>query len=126
MNKHITVRQDVVMYAMYHDLAEAVIGDMPTPTKDKLGILGRGHLEMVERQVCFNPGTTFSEAVVKWADMVEALTFIRENGMGRHATRVRTKLALRLLDGLDEEPDLELSAAVRSVLSDIEQGDFVI
>ncbi len=99
------------------------MGDIPTPTKERIG---SSIVQNAMEKAYFDPGSSYANKVVKWADQVEALHFLHENGMGRHAQRVRTRLTLNLLEGLDKEPEEEIREAVKSVLSDIQQGDFVI
>lgn len=71
--------RNVMKYAFDHDLDEVLTGDIPTPAKKRLEIdlpyNGNG------KELC----SELELAVVKTADVMEALIFIRENGIGKHA-----------------------------------------
>lgn len=99
------------------------MGDIPTPTKEKLG---EAIVDQMMRDVYWDPGTTFSTKVVKYADLLESVHFIQNYGVGRLAYRVRVLLTLRLLDMIEQEEDSEVKKAVDSILHDLNQGDFEI
>lgn len=99
------------------------MGDMPTPTKEKIG---RSIVQNAMEKVHFDPGTTYSDKLIGYADLLESLHFIQNFGVGRHAQRVRVKMTLRLLKQLDNEEDKGIKKAVYSTLNDLNQGDFEI
>lgn len=86
---------DVIEYALHHDTPEAILGDIPTPTKN--GILGGQLAEMLrhlERNA--DPKSTAPNAlaasIVKLADTLDAVHFLALYGVGSHAAWVRTRL----------------------------------
>lgn len=77
---------NVMLRAMYHDLDECVTGDI-TSFIDKPHA-GLGYLE--------TPVTMAELRLIKTADIIEAETFIRMNGVGPHAAWVADDLAEKL------------------------------
>ncbi len=69
----------IIKYALDHDLDEILTGDIPTPAKDRLKINtsydGKSFKECDSQEA----------SIVSMADMIEAIAFITDNQVGRHA-----------------------------------------
>lgn len=106
----------VMKYAFDHDLDEVFTGDIPTPAKKTYERLGDYHGKW--RQHCSGMETD----IVKTADIMEALLFIRENGVGRHANECKTYLMIKLDTHLKEawEDSPRYRSIVMSMIEEIE------
>ncbi len=76
----------IIKYALDHDLDEILTGDIPTPAKARLKINtaydGKSFQECDSREA----------SVVALADIIEAIAFITDNQVGRHANAVGSYL----------------------------------
>ena len=74
----------IIKYALEHDLDEVLSGDIPSPAKKMFGLKvpqgGKNNADCVNKQI------------VKMADLIEAVWFIKEAGIGRHADIVAGRL----------------------------------
>lgn len=101
---------DTLRWAMWHDLMEIRTGDIATPTKRRIDSLAPDLLASIEAE--FSPEyakisadtTKTVRMVVKLADMIEAVAFISEEGVGSHAGEVREYLRESLADYLRKMP----------------------
>jgi 5'-deoxynucleotidase len=121
----------LLQYALSHDLIEVRTGDMPTPYKKYIQMVGGLHiLDKANELVDFEQAAvdrmakgTEVEMFVKIADLVEAIFFLQDNGVGRHAQDVLHELLglLVALVGTFQRlyPTIDIAVAVRSVCSDI-------
>lgn len=103
--------------ALNHDMAEVVIGDIPTPTRRALKswtetISGRNPLDLIEQLAIPGlvelPYPDHVRAVVKCADYIETCLFIAVEGCGGHArevTRYVHDLFRSYLNSLIDESD---------------------
>jgi 5'-deoxynucleotidase len=128
---HDRLQLKLLQHALAHDLIEVRTGDMPTPFKRFLEQAGgAGIVEKAEdlvdsdhtgamRQV----GGTEIETIVKLADMVEAIYFLQDNGVGAHAKIVldglRMNLSLAVNDAAKQWPELQVREGVRKVCNDV-------
>jgi len=88
--KELGVRDDkVIKYALDHDLDEILTGDIPTPAKDRLGI------NTAYDGKSFEECNGEEKSIVALADIIEAMHFLNENQIGRHAQTVTTYLLER-------------------------------
>jgi len=78
---------NVVMIA--RDLDEILTGDIPTPAKDRLGI------NTAYDGKSFEECNGEEKSIVALADIIEAMHFLNENQIGRHAQTVTTYLLER-------------------------------
>jgi len=128
---HNALQLKLLQHALAHDLIEVRTGDMPTPFKrflEKAG--GPGIVEKAEDLVDSDhsgamrtvKGTEI-ETIVKLADMVEAVYFLQDNGVGAHAKAVLDGLRFNLGVAVDEAerawPEMQVRGGVRKVCSDI-------
>ena len=81
-------------WALMHDIPEVFTGDLPTPFKRELKRRG-ADIEAVEDDLAPGYGDLADAAdgteygmIVKLADMMEAIWFLSENGLGVHARKV--------------------------------------
>lgn len=78
--------------ALWHDLPEVVLGDVPTPTKRLIG--GMGEEEAAADQNYSDLMDTVDEycpeifALVKMADLAESIDFLRTEGIGERAREI--------------------------------------
>ena len=111
-------------YAFDHDLDEILTGDIPTPAKKRLGIDTGDGYEGKSLVEC----SDLEIAVVKVADVLEAILFIEENGVGQHASEVMQYLREKLDKVLG---DLtwgweDMKVAAHGILDEIHNGDYVL
>lgn len=107
--------------ALFHDMDEVVIGDIPTPTKERLN---KYNIKW--------PGpktdTHWPEVhVVKCADLIEAMWFLENNGIGRHADQVKTGI-VQIIDSimLSQDTPKELINAISVVTTSIYDGELSV
>lgn len=82
----------LVLYALFHDLSESVLGDAPTPTKRYLESMfpeGQSPLDQLEEMVCPEQAKysqavkgTYLAHIGKLADILDAMHFIGLEGKG--------------------------------------------
>ncbi len=98
-------------YALTHDAPELLMGDLPSPLKRRIAEIA-GHadpLVRIEREIAPEiaarrdalQGSALA-AIIKLADLMDACLFIREEGIGRHATVVAEKTEMALRDKIRE------------------------
>lgn len=74
--------KDVVLYSMIHDMDEVNTGDIPSPFKKKLRRECPAVIPVLDGQKTARPEVS---AIVKIADMLESIHYIREFGGSRFA-----------------------------------------
>lgn len=90
--------QEVTIAALYHDVGEALTGDIPTvlkraigykdPIEGRLSYLGMS-IEITDPQI---------KEVVKQADLIDAVHFLKLYGVGIHAEQVMSEIAVLITD----------------------------
>lgn len=128
---HHGLQLKLLQHALAHDLIEVRTGDMPTPFKrflEKAG--GVGIVEKAEDLVDSDhsgsmrtvEGTEI-ETIVKLADLIEAVYFLQDNGVGAHAKTVLDGLRMNLSVAVNAAelawPALLVRGGVRSVCNEI-------
>ena len=93
----------VVQLAMVHDLDEVITGDIQSPTKNWLRTIPgvREELEALARRIDLlaeaeQDTNKFEREIVKCADLLEQIEFVRQEGQGRRATAAYRWLSARL------------------------------
>ncbi len=107
-------------WGMMHDLDEIVDGDIPTPTKEKNGIDSHPQgYDYVPESV---------RKIVKIAELITDAWFVRDYGVGRHATSVAQDCENRLESYVSSLPaeDAKLKIIARRTWHQICTGDFEI
>jgi hypothetical protein len=84
------VRQQVIEYALHHDLPEVILGDVPTPSK-LLVNMERVEYDIDPKSV---PPNTVVRDIVKLADVMDAIVFLAMYGVGKHAELIREERML--------------------------------
>ncbi|WP_051309283.1 YfbR-like 5'-deoxynucleotidase [Desulfogranum japonicum] len=100
----------IMEYASLHDTPELLMGDLPSPLKRHIESISgtQNPIEQIEQEIAPWLGhmkkTLRKEhlCVVKIADIIDALLFITEEGIGSHAKKV-VQLLRRTLDEKIEE-----------------------
>lgn len=91
---------NLVFHALHHDIDECVTGDIPRHAKNFLR--PKRDLPAMVKGVP-SVGINVRELdIVKFADLMEAATFINMNGVGAHALAVGRRLHLELHDYLKQ------------------------
>lgn len=75
---------EVTELAFLHDLDEVFTGDIPTPAKRLLGVQSADYHQ------------SGAHEVLKVADIYEALLYIQDHGIGRHAQQITVRLREQL------------------------------
>lgn len=110
----------IIKYALDHDLDEILTGDIPTPAKERLKIStsydGKSFKECNSREA----------SIVAMADIIEAIAFITDNQVGRHAHSVGNYLMDRFQQrcNLIGAADPTLVDACNAVVSDLLNGKY--
>lgn len=110
----------IIKYALDHDLDEILTGDIPTPAKDRLKIStsydGKSFKECDSRE----------SSIVAMADIIEAIAFITDNQVGRHAHKVGDYLMNRFQSrcNLIGAMDPKLIEACNGVVMDLLEGKY--
>jgi 5'-deoxynucleotidase len=108
----------IMEYASLHDTPELLMGDLPSPLKRHIeSISGDNNpIDQIENEIA--PWlTTMKKAmkkqhlfIVKLADLIDALVFITDEGIGAHAKKVidllKSMLDEKLVQCMKEFPDL--------------------
>lgn len=96
------------MLALFHDLGETVIGDIPTHTKKALG-KARDHIDALESSVLpsmFQIGPVDIpdpwRLLIKCADLADGIRFIRLHGVDVTSAHAKEGLEAQLRDKLEE------------------------
>lgn len=102
--KVLKISDDVLIKAaLEHDLSEILTGDLPTPTKRRMVELGNA-----PDDIWPTPTRDLNETerkVLKLADIVDAIHFLEDHGVGRHATGVKDYLNSKARGVLDTMGD---------------------
>jgi len=110
----------IIKYALDHDLDEILTGDIPTPAKERLKI------NTAYDGKSFSACNSREASVVAMADIIEAIAFITDNQVGRHAHHVGNKLMIRYKNRCDliGSADPALVEACNSVVRDLLEGKY--
>lgn len=102
--------QEVTWAALYHDVGEALTGDVPShlkrvisykdPIEDKLTYLGQ-KLQTEDPKI---------KEIIKMADLIDAVHFLDRYGIGIHTEQVMSEIAVLITD----QDALELLGKLRS------------
>lgn len=124
-------KMELMEYALRHDLIEVRTGDIPTPFKKVLkSIFGDDVMHKAESAIdndqsglCRLYAGSDIERIVKMADMIDAIQFVTDCGVGAHSKGV--------LDGLRQDfdamvnqyekecPELRIREGCRSICRDL-------
>ena len=120
----------LLRWALGHDLIEVLTGDLASPFKSQAKMLNSTFVEQVEDSMSMWCGNwrnkvrdTEIEMIVKLADMIEALNFIGDCGLGSHAREVEVDIRVRMTDMVYEYdkqyPHLRVLSAVAFTCNDL-------
>jgi HD-like signal output (HDOD) protein len=96
--------ETIIKAALCHDLEEVLFGDIPTPAKQEL----RSHGVEVNRLLSTMPYilTEIQEVILKVADLIDAIHFLRDHGLGDHAIEVLHEVEDRMTHYLLRKADV--------------------
>lgn len=89
--------QLVMIAALFHDIDEIISGDAPTPTKQRIRTAGVEmndlfkEYKIVDIEIMAQTIPQI-EHIIKCADHLETVFFLRDHGVGRHASQVNVML----------------------------------
>lgn len=115
----------LITWALNHDIVEVYTGDIPTPFKRALEKHG-AKITAAEEEFMKEYGgmSRIAESevyglIVKFADLLEAIWFLKDNGIGDHARKVLTGLYDNMYDMVDlyekEYPNLDIRSGIYEV-----------
>jgi 5'-deoxynucleotidase len=107
-------------WALWHDVPEIVIGDLPTPTKKAVNCeeLERAASSTYREILTLTPPDV--QMIVKIADLIEAALYLEEHGRGEHAREVYLGVVVdlhALVDSTDE-----FGPAARACMDEVLNG----
>lgn len=117
------IRKIVIEWALVHDIPEVVCGDTPTPTKRRMERSHSFSMEVLhetidptykklkEQAKTIQGGMPYD--LVKIADLMEAIHFLHDHGIGKHAKQVKKGIQISL-DVLIEKFSDKYSSKLRS------------
>jgi hypothetical protein len=85
---------NLIKAVLEHDLDEVIFGDIPTPMKEKMAKRGVNINMIVDHQT--RNLSEIETIVMKVADLTEAIWFLQDHGVGRHAVEVEMDIRDRL------------------------------
>lgn len=109
---------NLIKAALEHDLSEIVTGDLPTPTKRRMVELGSA-----PDDIWPTPTRDLNETerkVLKMADIVDAIHFLEDHGVGKHAESVKDYLngkAREVLDAMGSDQAETILIVVDQILN---------
>lgn len=133
MGENAVVRAQVIEYALVHDMAEVLTGDMATPLKDFIGEEAKARLGKFEESILVLGRPIDTGDRVKWivkiADLVEAIAFLNQHSITEHGKQVAEYLREKLYKvseeyGIQALEELEQSKMVtldRVISGDVKQ-----
>lgn len=111
LDVRLSIREKLSMYewAMYHDLIEVITGDLNTVVKTRIKTkMGKKSIDEIELGICDRydmlkvETAPMIKAIVKCADLVEAISFLEVEGMGKHANSVQEGIKVLLNNHVNE------------------------
>jgi 5'-deoxynucleotidase YfbR-like HD superfamily hydrolase len=119
------VIKEVVMVALTHDIHEIVMGDVPSPAKRRGSKEGVFEFKLPFNYYVDRNTRSTVDAIVKAADFLDAIHFVDENGMGRHARAAAADIR-HAYDKWKAEQDERLQGVLKDVEEELFSRGFVI
>lgn len=117
-----------VYFGIVHDIEEVILGDLPTPTKQRLREAGVNWGKIQDKVVPRSARVSDIDQValvIKCADMMESLWFITTYGIGSHAEQVKERLDKDTWEFINKQHP-KLIGACEKVWYDMVEGEIVI
>lgn len=105
-------RLQLLEYALWHDMPELVMGDISSPCKNRIKQICGKHqvnpIDQLEEEIApwlcklkrnLKPELTI---IVKLADLIDAILFISQEGIGKHALVVKDGLEIAFEEKIQE------------------------
>ena len=106
----------VIKMALYHDLEEVMTGDIPAPTKQKLKSEFGSMTQIFNSLGYWDEGATLCDiAVVKAADYIADMIFLKRYGHTPYADLVLNRLAVKFTEFLSTASDSVHDAALKTL-----------
>jgi len=86
--------EELTKAALEHDLDEIVFGDIPSPMKQKMQLDGMNLNDYVAKEM--RELTAFQKGILKIADLLDAILFLRDHKIDRHGEDVLRDVNHRL------------------------------
>jgi len=96
--------ETIIKAALCHDLEEVLFGDIPTPAKRFLREEHKVNVNLLLSTMPYEL-THIQGVILKVADLIDALHFLRDHGIGDHAIAVLHDVETRMTDYLLDESD---------------------
>jgi hypothetical protein len=105
-----------LLYALYHDAPESRTGDIPTPAKERIEVIGSEE-DFVPWMIDigYPDPDPVHEKLVQLADLIEAHTFIERHGHGDHSKRVAAALYAKMR----QMADAKMWAVATTIIDEI-------
>lgn len=116
-------RHKVTMACLYHDLPEVVLGDLPSPLKHAMGPAASNELKKIESS--FEPYYTpigQQASILKAADLIDAIHFLRQQGQDEHAMRAKEALEHKLDSVIRNTEGYRLRDAIEATYGEVTNG----
>ena len=120
-------RLQLLEYALWHDMPEIIMGDISSPCKRRIQQLCDGKenpIDQLENEIApwlkkfkssLKPELT---QIAKLSDLMDAIVFIAQEGIGRHAETVKNEL-LKSFEGKIQEAEQTMTMYSWSIASDV-------
>lgn len=115
---------EIMKAAIVHDLDEIITGDIPTPTKQKARNRG-WDLNTLYKNVTGRRLQAHEEKIIKLADIIADIYWLRLHGIGEHAMMVQAELGERLAEEVEKSPQ-SIGIAADKVYTWVLHGEVTI
>lgn len=117
----------LISYAIQHDLDEVITGDIPTPTKQRVRELGVEMNDLIDtpKLIDIPQVHKYYKSIIKMADYLDAMWYLNENGVGRHAKQVEKEIFIRY-EKFFILQNTELRIATTVIRNQINNGELLI
>ncbi len=116
----------ITVAAIFHDIDEIIIGDLPSPTKARMRNKGINYYDLCQEEIPTPVLSTTELNILTLADKIEAYVFLRDHGCGNHAAQVQSKIEIEIDEVISRFKDSEKVLIMHNIITPLENGDHVI